>query len=501
VLQGIIIENYIMNKLESKKAFSDKTILLLCILNLLFLLYYLMLAFYSRFHFDDLHFLWKMKEMSIGQFVSDFYFSRSGRFVSYFKVGTYSKLILIFNEHRYLPVLCWLFGVAFCWSFARHIFRNVSNFLLINIVLVFYNLYILTNIDFAVFNWLCAMDYYLLGPMLVFVFDLVNRDKLSKMQWVLLIMVSLLIGGGQESFTPVVLGVLFSNGLYYLSLYHFKPKIVFHDIRVIRLVISIFIISICFVIVVIAPGNYKRIEMAEFIRPMNISGYLLGYKDALSQLLYQLIFYVPYYSVLGLLFVKLGHNTSERPTLFNLSHKTLILYSFIIYGIYVLISVFPSVYLWSGFGIQRNYTPMVFLTMLFIMYQAFLFGYFKSNIIHLKVLKNLLHIGLFALIVIMAYNFYLDRISAKNYADSVDNRLTYLKTLNAKGVKGVVEVAPISIPYTNGPKYLLYKLVGRHKNPHPVLYYISDTDYLPNEYSMHYCKYYNLDFQVKLKQR
>jgi len=499
VLPEIIIENYIMNKLDSKKAFSDKTILLLCILNLLFLSYYLMLAFYSRFHYDDLHFLWKMKEISIGQFVSDFYFSRSGRFVSYFKVGLYSKLILIFNEHRYLLVLCWLFGVALCWSFARYIFRNVSNLLLINIVFVFYNLFVLTNIDFAVFNWLCAMDYYLLGPMLVFVFDLVNRNKLSKIQWILLILVSVLIGGGQESFTPLVLGALFSSGLYYLSLYHFKPKVVFQDIRVIRLVISILIILICFVIVVIAPGNYKRIEMSEFIRPTNISGYILGYKDALSQLFYQLMFYAPYYFVLCLLFVKLGRNTYKRPSLFNLSYKALILYSFIIYGVYILISVFPSVYLWSGFGIQRNYTPVVFFTMIFICFHAFLFGCFNSRYFSNKIVSYSLNFGLFLLSCIMVYNIYTDTISAKTYAKTVDDRLELLQKLNMEGTTGIISVNPIAIPYTTDPKYMLYKLMGRKVNPHPVLYYMSDTELEPNEYSSHYKRFYGLSFEIKLK--
>ena len=464
MLQVIIIENYIMNKLESKKAFSDKTILLLCILNLLFLLYYLMLAFYSRFHYDDLLFLWKMKEISVGQFVSDFYFSRSGRFVSYFKVGLYSKFILTFNEHRYLPILCWFFGVALCWSFARHLFRNISIFLLINIVLVFYNLFVLTNIDFAVFNWLCAMDYYLLGPMSVFVFDLVNRNKLSKIQWILLILVSVLIGGGQESFTPLVLGALFSSGLYYLSLYHFKPRVAFQDIRVIRLIISILVILICFVIVVIAPGNYKRIEMSEFIRPTNISAYLFGYKDVIIQLFYQLMFYVPYYFVLGLLFIKLGRNTSKRPTLFNLSYKALIFYSFILYGIYILISIFPSVYLWSGFGIQRNYTPVVFFTMIFICFHAFLFGYFDVNLVSDKIVSNSLNLGLFLLSCIMVYNIYTDTNSAKSYAKTVDNRLEYLHKLNSKGVRGVVEVDPISIPYTTDPKYFLEAVRPNFRN-------------------------------------
>lgn len=488
-----------IGKVELSNPFTNKTIRLLCVVNLLFLFYYLMLAYYSRFHYDDLHFLWKMKEMSIWQFVNDFYFSRSGRFVSYFKVGLYSKVILHFNEYRYFPILSWIFGVALCWTSVKYMFRNVSKFLLINIVLVFYNLFVLTNIDFAVFNWLCALDYYLLGPMLVFVLDLVNRDKLSKTQWILLILVSLLLGGGQESFTPLVLAALFFCGLYYLSLYHFQFKNALHDTRVIRIVISILVIFVCFVIVIIAPGNYIRIVMSEFIRPTNITDYILGYKDALSQLFYQLTFYVPYYFLLVLLFYKLGCNTSQRHTLFDLSYKILLVYSIAIYGVYVLISIFPSVYLWSGFGIQRNYTPVVFFTMLFISLHAFLFGHFNAGFISDKIVNYSLNLGLFLLSCIMLYNIYTDTISAKAYAKTVDDRLEYLQKLNSEGVTGVVEVSPISIPYTTDPKYMLYKLMGRKVNPHPVLYYISDTDLEPNEYSFHYKRLYGFNFDIKLK--
>lgn len=488
-----------MTKLESKKAFSDKTILLLCILNLLFLLYYLMLAYYSRFHFDDLHFLWRAKEMSISDFVSYFYQTWSGRFISYLKVALYSDLILSLNEHRFIPIVSWLFGIGICWYIAKSIFTGLPKIVLLNIIFIFYNLYVLTNIDFAIFNWLCALDYYLLAPILMLTIHLLNKKEESKTQWLILIFLFLIIGGGQEAFTPIALAALFINGMYYLNKYHFKLPTAIADKRLKRIVIGIIAILICFIIVIIAPGNYNRIKSTEFVTPPNISTFILGYIDALSQLYYQLAFYLPYYFVLAVLFFKLGFTASKNHVGFVISYSNIIIYSFIIYIIYVLLSLFPSVYLWSGFGVQRNYSPVVFFTLIFICFQAFLVGYFKYNSLNIRVLNRVLNYGLILLICIMAFNLYFDTTSAKVYAKSVDNRLEYLQDLNSKGVTGTVEVNPIAIPYTTDPKYMLYKLMGRKVNPQPVLYYISDVESIPNDYSFHYRRLYGFNFDIKLK--
>jgi hypothetical protein len=488
-----------MTKLESKKAFSDKTILLLCILNLLFLLYYLMLAFYSRFHFDDLHFLWRAKEMSFSDFVSYFYQTWSGRFISYLKVALYSDLILTLNEHRFIPIIFWLFGVGICWYIAKSIFTDLPKIVLLNIVFIFYNLYVLTNIDFAIFNWLCALDYYLLAPILMLTIYLLNRKEESKVLWLVLIFLFLIIGGGQEAFTPIALAALFINGMYYLNKYQFKLQTAIADKRLKRIVIGIIIILTCFIVVIIAPGNYNRIKSTEFVTPPNISTYILGYIGALSQLYYQLAFYLPYYCVLAILFLKLGLTASKKYLEFNISYSKIIIYSFIIYIIYVLLSLFPSVYLWSGFGVQRNYTPIVFSTMIFFCFHAFLIGYFKSNSLNFRLLNSLLNYGLILLICIMAFNLYFDTTSAKAYAKTVDDRLEYLQDLNSKGVTGLVEVNPITIPYTADPKYILYKLMSRKVNPRPVLYYISDVESIPNDYSLHYKRLYGFNFDIKLK--
>lgn len=485
--------------IEQIKRISDKINIFLLVLNILFLAYYVMLAFYSRFHYDDLHFLWKLKQMSICEFVSDMYYYRSGRFIGYFINGIVFKTILFIGEYRFFPILFWYLGIGMCWYVAKSFFHIVSSFLLLNAVLLFYNLFVLTNIDFAVFDWLCAMGYYLLPPMLLVTMKLVNADKLKWNGWITLIILSLVLGGGQEAFTPIVLAALFFNGLFYFKNYHFNIKEALNDTRIWQIICASSIIIICLLIVVIAPGNYVRLSADEFVSPVSISDYILGFAKAIGMFYYFIIFYIPYYLVLVILFILIGTKYTQNSNRINISYKRLIQISLLAYCFYMLLSVTPSVYLWSGFGIQRNYTHVVFFTMLFICFHAFMFGYFKAKLIRQKLVVFLMNLGVIILSCIMIVNLYNDTISARKYAHSVDNRIDLLEKMNKEGVKGIVSVDPINIPYTIDTKYMFYKLIGRKNDLWPVLYYISDTDKEPNEHAYYLQKVYGFNFLIKLK--
>jgi len=489
-----------MNK-NSKIIIENKTNILILILNLLFMVYYIMLAYYSRPHYDDLHFLWKLNEMSIREYVGDMYFSRSGRFVSYFLNGVIFKTILYLNEYRFFPILFWLLGVGMCWNVAKDLFKSISSFLLLNVVLLFYNLFVLTNIDFAVFNWLCAMSYYLLAPILLITLKLLNKISLKWYQWFFLLLLSVVLGGGQETFTPIVLAALFLNGLYYFKANSYNIKNTCKDSRIRKICSAAFIMIICLLIVIIAPGNYARLNSSEFFSPTSLFGYIQGFTKAIGMFYYYIFFYIPYYFILVILFIQLGRNYSINDYRIKMSYGQLVFISSLIYFFYILLSVTPSVYLWSGFGIQRNYTHVVFFSMFFLCLQAFLFGNFKEKIVWQKYLNHSFNVALIIICLIMTLNFYNDSISARKYALSVDNRIEMLKQLNKKGITGIVSVDPINIPYTTDPKYLFYKLIGKKNNPQPVLYYISDTDTEPNEYAYYLQKVYDFNFLIKLKDR
>ena len=60
------------NNITKNNTFIGKVIVAsLVVLNVLFLIYWSILAYYSRLHYDDLHFLWKMREMSVFDYVKE----------------------------------------------------------------------------------------------------------------------------------------------------------------------------------------------------------------------------------------------------------------------------------------------------------------------------------------------------------------------------------------------------------------------------------------------
>ena len=458
-----------------------------------------MLAVNARFHFDDLHFLWKLRDMSIWEYVSDMYFSRSGRFVGYFINGVVFKTILKIDAYWFFPIIFGFLGISLTLIGLRKLLKTKLNFLHINVIVLFYNIYVLTNIDFPVFFWLCAMSYYLLAPALLFLISEMLEKKNSFTNWILIVLLSIFLGGGQEAFTPIVMFSLFLVFIKVLSEYSFQFKLALKDSRSIKIIVAEIIILIALIIVIAAPGNYNRLsDVSEFQSPQSLIAYIVGFGHSISVFLYFVSFYFLYYIVLAFVI-----NTAFGNTLNKIvagKQMRFFLYSLAIYVVYVLLTAFPSVFLWGGFGIQRNYTHAVFVTMLVVCFWLILwldsFHFLKQKFINL-----LQYIGVFTLILIMGMSLYEDIPSAKKYSRSVDSRISYLLQKKEQGQIETVEVEPIFVPYTKDVKWYFLGILNKNNNSTPVLYYISDTDIEPNEYSSHLSKFFNLDFQIKLKDK
>ena len=100
----------------NNKTTVDKLILYgLSLLNVLFLAYWGALAYYSQLHYDDLHFLWKMREMSVLEYVKEMYFTRSGRFVGYAINGVVSNITDALGFHQLWAMFYYVLGLGICW--------------------------------------------------------------------------------------------------------------------------------------------------------------------------------------------------------------------------------------------------------------------------------------------------------------------------------------------------------------------------------------------------
>lgn len=476
----------------NNRSSVDKLILYsLALLNILFLTYWGILAFYSPLHYDDLHFLWKMREMSVFEYVKEMYFSRSGRFMSYAINGVVSNIIDVLGFHQLWAMLYYALGLGICWLVVKDYKLPVTRFGLFMGICFFYNLYILTNIDFPVFFWLCAMSYYLCFPMACLLLKYMNEDKLNWWQWLMVVFLLVLIGGGNEAFTPIVLLLMFICGMYY---WHSKAWIVKDTWalpQVKRIVWAAVTMLVLFSIVVAAPGNYNRMEDAsQFVHPFGVIGWLKAMTNAVGMFLYFMAFYLPYYLVVFVLSFYIG---SKSDIQLPVKKRKLVFMIGLGFVAYLLVSSLPNVYLYNGFGIQRTYTPAVFVLMLVVVSIGFILGLGKSS-------KRSGQVSIFGLVVmaaIIVVNIFNDTPVAKNYGRAVDERIEMLCSLRDKGQTETVAVAPLPIPYTEDVKHFVLTRMGR-KTTRTVLYYISEADTIPNEYECHLKRVLNLNFDFVL---
>lgn len=477
-----------MNERFQKRTVLDKVILVsLIVLNALFLLYWSILAYYSQLHYDDLHFLWKMREISVFEYVKEMYFGRSGRFVGYAINGAVSKITDALGFHQLWAIFYYALGLGICWLVVKDFKWKISKTGLFLGMCFIYNIYILTNIDFPVFFWLCAMSYYLYLPMAILLVKYLNEEKLNVWQWAIVVMIATLIGGGNEAFTPIVLLLMFVSGLYWWHSKSWKVKETWTLPQVRRIVWVAVLMLILFAIVVAAPGNYVRMsDTTSFVHPVGVLGWFKAMAEAVVVFCYFMTFYIPYYLIVFTLAFYVGTKTNYAlPT----SKPKVVLVLTFAFIAYLIISSLPNVYLYGGFGIQRSYTHIVFALLLTVVASGFVLGTGRSpeNQGWLSV------VGMAVLAVIMCVNIVEDTPSAKAYGKAVDERIDYLCELRDVGQRERVEVSPLPVPYTEDPKHLVLHLLGK-ETPRSVLYYISDTDKEPNEYVYHMRRVLHLDF-------
>lgn len=476
------------------KSTVDRLILYsLVLLNILFFVYWAILAFYSQLHYDDLHFLWKMRELSVFEYVKEMYFSRSGRFVGYAVNGIVSNITDALGFHQLWSIFYYVWGIGTCWLVIKDVKLPVSRFTKFIGICFFYNLFVLTNIDFPVFYWPCAMGYYISFPLTCLLLKYLNEEKLKWWQWTLLVVITIMFGGGNETFTPIVLLIMFVNGMWLWHSKDWNVKETWTLPQVRRIVWVAVALLVLWAIVVVAPGNYVRMNTGEeFTHPLGIFGWLKAMIKAVVMFFWFMAFYCPYYLVAFALAYYLG---SKSDVQLPISKMKIIMWVAVAFLVYLLVSALPNVYLYNGFGVQRNYTHVVFLWMLVIVMIGFVMGVGRKAI----GFGWFSLLGILTLMVVMCVNIKQDTPSARLYGKAVDARIERLSELKEKGQTGTVEVEPLPIPYTEDVKHFVLSRLGKDI-PKAVLYYISDTDTVPNEYEYHMKRVLNLDFDFVIAQ-
>jgi len=471
---------------------DTKTTLLLVVLNALFIAYFLFMAIYNRLSQDDFLFLKSVHNSGCIQLVKWAYLFQSGRFTHYSYISIIFLIIDKTGSFFIIPVIVWVIDF-FLLLFVMKKILNKNNYITANLSALILNVFILTNFEFTAFYWICSTFYYIQPVLVLFLFVMVNQKNVSKIQYCLLIFIAVLISGSSEIFVPFcLLFTILNLGYYYIKNNKDLHKTI-SDKRIQRLLLSLIILFIGFVIVIIAPGNYLRAKEVIFHHPDNVVEFLKISIQSFVLFLYLLAFKFPYYIILILISFLIGFfNRTNFVKDFN--YKRFLIISWASYLLFIFLSILPTAYLMSGFGFQRIYTSTIFFSMLFFIIQGFVFGLKTNFQINILIIKRLILINIFILIPVMVINLIVDIPTAKKYSQSDIERTNLILDLKKHHHKRLVELKPLYKPTTYSLKYLILR------EKQPLLYYCNEIESDTSAYSNMCIKnYYELDFSIRLK--
>lgn len=473
---------------------------LLALLNVLFLYYWIELSANYCMHYDDVHFLWKMRDYSMARFVQEMYMTRGGNFMTYILDAVMFSISNAIGVYRFWPMIFYAVGISITWG----VFRNApwmkqNKWLGLLGVVTLYNLYILTSPDFAVFTWICAAVFFLYAPLLCALMYYLQKDSLQWYQWIGLIVAAISITGLSVSISTVAFVVMFAFGMWIWYNEKWNVRDTWNNPKVKRLLGITALMLVLFAIVFVAPGNWARMaDEPDIEQPANLMEFAKAIVVCVSMFMYLMAFYLPYHLIAIALGVWAG---SKYPVFIPMGRTKAIWMTLVVAVAYLVISVLPLAYLSNGFEIQRNYHPICY----FYIFTFFMLGYLwmsgaKENSRTKMNVWAPVSVSVCAifLIVIMALNIRQDLPVARAYRQAHEEREAYLVELQAAGQKETVTVSPYPEVCTPDAKYNVLRRLGKSTNMQAINYK-SEIGIVPNEYEYHIRQLYHLDFDFVLE--
>lgn len=479
-----------MSEISLKKDSLISKILmgLLIVLNVLFLVYWVGLSWNYCLHYDDVHFMWKMREYSIFEYVREMYMTRGGNFVAYGLNGIIFTISNWVGDYHFWPIVFYVLGIMMTYYAVRGLLKGVENWKLLIGVTALYNVYILTVPDYAVFTWLCAMAYFLYAPAMCLTIRFLNEEQLSVGKWIVLVSMVLFLSGSNIAITPMVWLLMLVNGLWIWKQSGWNIRATWSNPVIKRIVYVTLGMLLVYAVMFVAPGNFDRLNSDEgdMVHPDGVLQLGVASTKCIVMFFYMMAFYLPYH----LLAVGLGYVAGVKNDSVIVKKRKTMAILVGAFAIYLAIAVLPLAYLSSGFGIQRNYTHITFFYMLI----WFALGYVWGNDNRKRRYGDVLSmICCVFMVVVMAINLNVDLPIAIAYNKAHQNRFEYLIQLQMEGNQETIVVEKYPDVSTVDAKYNILNMLGKKTNKQAINYK-SDTDVEPNEYEFHVRQLLHLDF-------
>jgi len=467
--------------------------------NISVIVYLLGLGYYNSLLLDDHLFFSSIERQGVVSFIIDMYNTWQGRFGSFMISSLIFKIASNVDNLIYVTIFQLIVGTLSVWLFLRLFLKSFNTTLLLLIASLSVNLSILSLFEFSTFFWVCATGYItLIFLTFLFIWVIFQNSLNSYIAYILIFILSIIIGGGAEIYTPLVIMCLGVYGLY--TLHHEKLRNYLLKSQNIRLTIALALLCVFFIVQLVAPGNDIRMKSVTNIHPTGLQ-LIIRTTIEMSGFVFLIISKLGYYILSFLIFYWVGYIQFKYGIIYSFVYK--LKFKHFIYSIFLLllffwIAIMPGVYAMNALMFPRSLSYVSFIMVFFFGGWGLVLGN-KFNIERLAISFLWLTSTLIFVISILFCN--MDFSKAKFYQTEINTRNEQLKDLQEKDFKGIATVKAITISPTISifAKSFNYVFEGRlrplKKKYFPYEIYSISPDYL--DYRNQGLKdYLKLDFEI-----
>jgi hypothetical protein len=414
----------------SQISLFKKLLFVLTYSNIIFAGYFLFLSYYNYFTLDDYCYIAQYKTHGLLGSVSAWYYDWQGRFAQQFVIN----VILFFSQkiNSLAPffisfAILWIFLIYSYLKWCVKIFLSnniIKNYLILQVSAFVFFLILWLSIDRSTFFFASMSISYYGGSFALFalIYFIIN-DKIKHYQYILLVISSIYIGGGVESYA--LLGLLMLVLLVLFLFVFSKSKI--NRSLIIKTVVSFLLIAICFGIMYKAPGNnVRRVQYSDITiwqsLPLALNSTYHFFKIELASKVSYLLLIVSVFSFLGSFFRDKKSPDEEGFYLYSIIlFFSLLLFSFAYF--------IPTNYATSSMGAGRTRTLLIVVFVFAVSVWGFLLGY--KNVVSQKILF------LFSSMLLIAFSYIIIKTTYKEfpilykYSKAEKERIQKMKALSS----------------------------------------------------------------------
>lgn len=372
--------NSIVGKISKNIGWNSFFTILLCLSNILYITYLLLIGYHNVIISDDYWFMAEYKKYGIIGSLSYWYNYWQGRFGPQLLINIvvrgyeltktllpYTIILIstfIFTIHRLLNRLLELASVN----------KNYSKFLLYNLSAFIFNLFLIVNFEFSTFYWITVSTMYFGGILfaLIGMIELISKSK-SRTSYFLLVVGFIYAGSSAEHF-----GAIITLGLaLYLGYLHYQKKITspnsFNFLSLKKGWSAFIVCIICFLVMICAPGNEIR---RQGYPSMSVFG---ASKIALQSLFYVFTILIPekakYLIILSFPIIYFGTLSRGNTSINESKTAWIVAGSIPLFTGFVYVCLVPTAYAVSGIGPFRALTHIAFFIVCYVVALSFFIGY------------------------------------------------------------------------------------------------------------------------------